>query len=57
MEAVRETARCCLAISAGSAVNNFGRDKQYGTSNLSWFFGQNSGGPQTNPCIPNPGGF
>ena len=42
---------------SGVGVNNFGRDKQYGTSNLSWFFGQNSGGPQVNPCIPNPGGF
>jgi hypothetical protein len=37
---------------SGSGVDNFGRDKQYGTSNLSWFFGQNSSGPQTNPCIP-----
>jgi len=42
---------------SGVGVNNFGRDKQYGASNLSWFFGQNSGGPQTNPCMPNPGGF
>jgi hypothetical protein len=36
----------------GSGINNFNRDQQYGTSNLSWFFGQNSSGPQTNPCIP-----
>jgi hypothetical protein len=39
----------------GSNVNNFGRDAQYGASNLYWFFGQNSGGPRSNPCIPNAG--
>jgi hypothetical protein len=39
----------------GPNVNNFGRDAQYGASNLYWFFGQNSGGPRSNPCIPNPG--
>jgi hypothetical protein len=39
----------------GSGVDNFGRDEQYGTSNLSWFFGQNSGGPRANPCIPQTG--
>jgi hypothetical protein len=37
---------------SGSDINNFGRDKQYGAPNLSWFFGQNSGGPTVNPCIP-----
>ena len=36
---------------SGSGVNDFGRDKQYGASNLSWFFGQNTGGPRVNPCI------
>jgi len=36
----------------GFNINNFGRDEQYGTSNLPWFFGTNSGGPQVNPCIP-----
>jgi hypothetical protein len=35
----------------GSGVNDFGKDAQYGAANLYWFFGQNSGGPQTNPCI------
>jgi hypothetical protein len=40
---------------SGTGVDNFGRDKQYGTSNLSWFFGQNSNGPQANPCIPKTG--
>jgi hypothetical protein len=34
--------------------NNFGGDAQYGASNLYWFFGQNSGGPRSNPCIPHP---
>jgi hypothetical protein len=37
---------------SGGGVNNFGRDKQYGASNLPWFFGQNSSGPQVNPCTP-----
>jgi hypothetical protein len=37
----------------GFGFNNFGRDTQYGASNLYWFFGQNSGGPRSNPCIPN----
>ena len=30
-------------------VNNFGKDAQYGTSNLPWFFGTASGGPQPIP--------
>jgi hypothetical protein len=38
----------------GFGYNNFGGDAQYGASNLYWFFGQNSSGPQVNPCIPNP---
>jgi hypothetical protein len=37
---------------SGNDINNFGEDAQYGASNLSWFFGQNTGGPQSNPCIP-----
>jgi hypothetical protein len=37
---------------SGGGVNNFGRDEQYGASNLPWFFGQNSSGPQVNPCTP-----
>jgi hypothetical protein len=37
---------------SGFGVENFGRDAQYGPSNLPWFFGQNSGGPRSNPCIP-----
>jgi hypothetical protein len=36
--------------------NTFGGDAQYGASNLYWFFGQNSSGPRTNPCIPHPKG-
>jgi len=38
----------------GAGVNNFGGNAQYGASNLYWFFGQNSGGPIANPCIPAP---
>jgi hypothetical protein len=37
---------------SGPGVNNFSRDQQYGTSNLYWYYGQNSGGPIANPCIP-----
>jgi hypothetical protein len=36
----------------GSGINNFGKDAQYGAPNLYWFFGQNSGGPRSNPCMP-----
>jgi hypothetical protein len=36
----------------GFGIDNFGRDKQYGAPNLPWFFGNSSGGPQANPCIP-----
>jgi hypothetical protein len=32
-------------------VNSFGKDAQYGTPNLPWFFGTASGGPQANPCL------
>lgn len=34
-------------------VNDFGKDAQYGTPNLPWFFGTASGGPQANPCLDN----
>ncbi len=36
----------------GSTVNDFGRDQQYGTPYLAWFFGTNSSGVQPNPCTP-----
>jgi hypothetical protein len=39
---------------SGPDINNFGKDAQYGPPDLPWFFGQSSGGPITNPCIPNP---
>lgn len=39
---------------SGEGINDFGQDAQYGASNLYWFFGQNSGGPRANPCIPQP---
>jgi hypothetical protein len=40
---------------SGPRINTFGGDKEYGPSNLPWFFGQNSGGPRANPCIPQTG--
>ncbi|HLZ80366.1 MAG TPA: hypothetical protein VKP04_01940 [Ktedonobacteraceae bacterium] len=36
----------------GATTNDFGRDTQYGTPNLPWFFGTASGGIQPNPCTP-----
>ncbi len=39
---------------SGPELDNFGGDAQYGASNLYWFFGQNSRGPQSNPCPPPP---
>ena len=36
----------------GNGATDFGRDKQYGAADLPWFFGQNSGGPRVNPCMP-----
>jgi hypothetical protein len=39
---------------SGADFNNFGGDAQYGTPNLAWFFGTNSGGVESNPCTPNP---
>ena len=41
---------------SGRGINNFGGAAQYGASNLYWFFGQNSSGPRSNPCIPHPKG-
>ena len=37
---------------SGRGVNDFGRDRQYGSPNLPWFFGENNSGPQANPCLP-----
>jgi hypothetical protein len=39
----------------GPGITNFGGDAQYGPANLPWFFGQNSSGPQANPCTPTAG--
>jgi hypothetical protein len=36
----------------GATINDFGRDVQYGTPNLPWFFGTASGGIRPNPCTP-----
>jgi len=41
---------------SGPDIDNFGGDAQYGPANLPWFFGQNSGGPRSNPCIQQPKG-
>jgi hypothetical protein len=41
---------------SGRGIDNFGGDAQYGAPNLSWFFGQNTSGPLSNPCIPHPKG-
>jgi hypothetical protein len=41
---------------SGPGIQNFGGDAQYGPSNLPWFFGQNTGGPVANPCLPTLGG-
>lgn len=34
----------------GATTNDFGRDTQYGTPNLPWFFGTASSGIRPNPC-------
>jgi len=54
--ATTNPAGCALVFGEfnGPGIDNFGRDKQYGTSNLPAFFGQNSGGPIPNPCLPQP---
>lgn len=47
--------RCLLTFGndiAGQTVNDFGKNAQYGTSNVAWFFGTNSGGLRSNPCTP-----
>jgi hypothetical protein len=36
----------------GQTINDFGRDAQYGTPYVSWFFGTASGGIRPNPCMP-----
>jgi hypothetical protein len=38
----------------GSTIYDFGRDAEYGTPNLPWFFGTNSGGIRRNPCPGSP---
>ena len=59
LESGDDTSSCALVFGnfKGSGVNNFGGDQQYGTSNLPWFFGQNSSGPRANPCMPRAGRF
>ena len=36
----------------GREIDNFGGDAQYGAPNLAHFFGQNTSGPVSNPCLP-----
>ena len=36
----------------GSTINDFGRDGEYGTPYVAWFFGTSSGGVRPNPCVP-----
>jgi hypothetical protein len=36
---------------SGPGINTYGRDRQFGTPDLAWFFGQNSSGPFANPCV------
>jgi len=50
----RNASSCTLLFGnfGGPDFDNFGGDAQYGTPNLSWFFGQNTSGPVANPCIP-----
>jgi hypothetical protein len=45
---------CALVFGnlSGRGINSFGKAREYGTSNLYWYFGTNSNGPQANPCIP-----
>jgi hypothetical protein len=53
-----DNSRSCVLVFgefSGPGIDDFGRDRQYGTSNLPWFFGQNSSGPRANPCIPQKG--
>ena len=36
----------------GKTTDDFAKDAQYGSSNVAWFFGTNSGGVRANPCTP-----
>jgi hypothetical protein len=36
----------------GQTVNDFGRDQEYGTPYLAWFFADDSSGVEQNPCTP-----
>ena len=37
---------------SGHTTNDFGKDAQFGKSNVPWFFGTSSGGFVANPCPP-----
>jgi hypothetical protein len=46
--------KCTLLFGnfSGHDIDNFGGDAQYGAPNLAHFFGQNTSGPVSNPCLP-----
>jgi hypothetical protein len=46
--------KCTLLFGnfSGQDIDNFGGDAQYGAPNLAHFFGQNTSGPVSNPCLP-----
>jgi hypothetical protein len=54
---VRSNAGCSILFgnNSGQGIIDFGGGAQYGAPNLSWFFGQNTDGPQANRCIPQSG--
>ena len=50
---VETRAGCTLVFGnmSGPGIRTYGRDRQYGTADLAWYFGQNSSGPLVNPCV------
>jgi hypothetical protein len=50
----RENCTLLFGNFTGRGIDDLGGDAQYGAPNLYWFFGQNSGGPVSNPCPPQP---
>jgi hypothetical protein len=36
----------------GQTINDFGRDREYGSSNIQWSFFDASSGIRPAPCIP-----
>jgi len=51
---VRQDGACTFLfgnMARHDVINDFGKDAQYGTPNLSWFGGESTGGPLANPCF------